>query len=73
MEPTRHLTYYENTHTQVQDEHDSIEARAFHVCENSSEDERHIQEAKHKRKTAQHITSYGSIKKPTRKQPIECL
>jgi hypothetical protein len=70
MEPTRHVTYYEDTRTQVQDEHDPIEARTFDLCEDSSEEDGDKSQPKHKRKNAQHITSYGSIRKPTCKNPV---
>lgn len=70
MEPIKHAPYYEDTYTHVQDEHDFIEARTFDLCEDSSEEDGHNSKPKHKRKNAQHITSYGSIKKPTCKKPL---
>lgn len=72
MEPTRHATYYEDVYYQTRDEDDFIEARAFDLCEDSSEEESNNSTAKHKhkRRDTQHTTSYGSIKKPTCKTPL---
>ena len=69
MEPTRHATYYEDARTKATDDDHLIEARAFDLCEDSSDAESDKPNAKHTRKTAKHITSHGSIRKPTCKKP----
>lgn len=70
MEPTKQATYYEDIYYKTRDEDDFTEARAFDLCEESSEDdESNDSKAKNKRKDSQHISSYGSIKKPTCKTP----
>jgi len=69
MEPTKHATYYEDACTQARNEDDSPEALGFDLCEDSSEEESNDTKIRHARKTAQHTTSHGSIKKPTCKNP----
>jgi hypothetical protein len=70
MEPTKHATYYEDARTKATDDDHLIEARAFDLCEDSSDAESDDPKAKRTRKNAQHITSYGSIKKPTCKKSL---
>jgi hypothetical protein len=67
MEPTRHVTYYEDAYTKFKNKDNFVEADDFDVCEDSSEEDCDNPKTKHKRR---HIDSYGSIKKPTCKQPF---
>jgi hypothetical protein len=60
MEPTRYTKYYEDVYTQSK--HDDY---ASDVCENSSDDERNEEEAKQQKNNFGHMSSYGSIKRPT--------
>lgn len=70
MEPTKYATYYEDVYYKTRDEDGFTEAQAFDLCEDSSDDdESKDSKAKHKRKDTQHISSYGSIEKPTCKTP----
>ena len=69
MEPIKHTTYHEDVYTK-KNEHDLAEAGTFDLCEDSSDDESNDSNGKHTRKNAQHITSYGSIKKPPCKTPL---
>ena len=71
MEPTKRATYYEDIYYKTVDEDDFNEARAFDLCEESSEGESDETETKPARKSAQHISTYGSIKKPTCKTPFK--
>lgn len=68
MEPIKHTTYHEDVYTKKH-EHDLAEAGTFDLCEDSSDDESNNSKARHTRKSAQHITSYGSVKRPTGKTP----
>ena len=71
MEPIKHATYYEDVYTKTTNEDDFTEARAFDLCEDSSDEESNkCSKAKHTRMNSQHTTSYGSIKKPTCKKPF---
>lgn len=70
MEPTKHATYYENVYYKTRDEDDFTGTCAFDLCEDSSEEESNNSTAKHKRKDAQHVSSYGLINKPTCKKPF---
>ena len=70
MEPVQHVRYYEDAYTRANNEDDIIEARAFDLCEDSSDAESSELQTENARKTAQHITSYGSIKRPTCKHRI---
>jgi hypothetical protein len=60
MEPTRHVTYYEDAYTKFKNTDDIVEADDYDVCEDSREEDRDNSKTKHK---LRHIDSYGSIKK----------
>jgi hypothetical protein len=69
MEPMRHATYYEDVYKRSKrDDDDPVEAGGrFDLCEDSSEDETDDGPSKPTKKNLKYFTSYGTIKKPTRK------
>ena len=70
MEPIKHARYHEDAYAKTNNEDDLFEARAFDLCEDSSDAESSDHQTQNARQTAQYITSYGSIKKPTCKRRI---
>lgn len=48
MEPTRHVTYYEDVYTKFKNKDDFIEAHDYDICEYSSEEDKDNSKTKHK-------------------------